>query len=390
MIRKNHKKRKICVVTGSRAEYGQLKPVMKAIAKDPNLELAIVAAGMHFSSAFGLTFREIVKDGFKIDAKVRMTPFTDTAEAMAVSVGKGTIGMAKAFNKIKPDIVLILGDRVEALAAAVAAAYSNISLAHISGGDKTKAGLDESARHAITKVANIHFPVTEISAQRIIKMGENPKKVFVSGAPGLDAILSAKFLSSVKIKERYGLDLSRPFLLIAQHPVTTEVGNAAFQITKTLEAVKRFNHQTIIIYPNSDAGGRSIAEVIRNYCERFNFMRAYRSVPHEDYLSLMKEADVLIGNSSSGITEAPSFHLPVVNIGCRQDGRERSVNVIDVPHSEFAIYKAIQRAFEDKKFIKKVKACKNPYGDGKSAILIANVLSKVKIDKKLLQKYITY
>lgn len=386
-----YKKRKICVVTGSRSEYGHLKPVMSAIAENPNLDLAVVAAGMHLSSAFGLTFKEIIKDGFCINAKVKMTPKKDTAEAMAASVGYGIIGMTKAFRKIKPDIVLVFGDRIEALAAALAASYSNIVVAHISGGDKTKAGFDESARHAITKISHIHFPFTRKSARRVKRMGENSKQIFISGDPGLDILFNRdELLSSREIADRYGLDLSRPFILVVQHPVTTEVDKAVSQISKTLNAVKRLHHQTIVICPNADAGGRAMTTTIKESCKKSGFMRAYRSISSIDYLSLLKVADVLVGNSSSGIGEAPSFCLPVVNVGSRQEGREHSNNIINTPYSERSIYKAITSALKNKSFLEKVQTCKNPYNkNGKAAEKIVRVLGQIKIDQNLLQKSIT-
>jgi len=382
-------KRKICVVTGTRAEYGLLKPVMEAIMKSKGLTLQILAMGMHLFPKFGNTIDEIKKDGFPVCAKVKMTALEDTKKAMAQSIGKGIIEIADSLNKVKPDVVLVLGDRTEALAAAVAAAYMNIIVAHIHGGDSAKAGLDEYARHAITKLSHIHFPVTKKSAERIIKMGEDKCRVFNVGAPGLDSILNKKLPPKKKIARKYKLDLSQPIFLVVEHPVTTEVEEAAKQIKETLEAIKEFKFQTILIYPNTDAGGRKIVKVIKKY-QKYPFIQVYKNLPHEDYLVLMSMVSVMIGNSSSGIIEAPSFRLPVVNIGTRQAGRESAANIINVDYQKNQIKKAIQKALYDEKFKAKTRRCKSPYGEGRAGIKIASILSKIKIDRNLIQKKLTY
>ena len=381
--------RKICVVTGTRAEYGILKPVMKAIKESPMLELSVIATGMHLAQQFGYTLKEIEKDGFKIDARADMLLSGDTGTTMAKSVGKGIISIAQALDIIKADIILVLGDRIEPLATAIAGAYMNIPVAHIHGGDSAKAGLDESARHAITKLSHIHFPATEKSAERIIKMGEDPSNVFVVGAPGLDSILNEELIGPEKIAKSYNLDLSEPILLAIQHPVTTEVGDAPDQIREMLEAVFELEHQAIMVYPNADAGGREMIEVIKEY-EKYPFIKTFKSIPHKKYLSLMKIATVMLGNSSSGIIEAPSFGLPVINIGSRQEGRERAENVIDVDYDKEQIKAAIKKTLHDENFKEKVKNCKSPYGDGKAGVRIADILSEIKIDKKILQKRLTY
>jgi len=381
--------RKICVVTGTRAEYGILKPVMKAIKKSPTLELSVIVTGMHLAQQFGYTVREIEEDSFRIDAKVDMLLDGDTGTAMVKSIGNGIISIAQALDIIKPDIILILGDRIEPLAAAITGAYMNIPIAHIHGGDSAKAGLDEYARHAITKLAHIHFPATEKSAERIIKMGEDPSNVFVVGAPGLDTILNEKLIEPTRLSETYNLNLSEPILLVVQHPVTTEVEDAPDQIRETLEAIVELKHQTVLIYPNADAGGRKMIEVIKKY-EKYFFITTFKSIPHKEYISLMKIASVMIGNSSSGIIETSSFGLPVVNIGSRQEGRQRAENVIDVGYDKEEIKAAIKKALYDEDFKEEVKKCKNPYGDGKAGVKITDILSKIKIDKKLLQKRLTY
>jgi len=380
--------KKIAVVTGTRAEYGILRPVLRAIKSSPQLDLALIATGMHLSEEFGGTVKEIEKDGFKIDAKVEMIHTRDTGAAMAKSIGKCVSGMTDALERIKPDILLLLGDRAEMLAAAVVASYMGISIAHLHGGE-VSGGVDDSVRHAITKLAHIHFPATEKSAKRIIKMGEDPSRIFVVGAPSIDTILNERLPKQVEIAKKYGLNLSKPILLVLQHPVVTEADEAAGQIKETLDAIAGLKYQTILIYPNADAGGRRMIKMIKKY-KKHPFIKSFKSIPYTDYLGLMRVVSVMVGNSSSGIIEAPSFHLPVVNIGTREKGRERSTNLIDVNYETREIVKAVKRALYDKKIRNKVKRCKNVYGDGKASQRIVKVLSEINITPKLLQKKITY
>ena len=382
--------RKIAVVTGSRAEYGDLYSVLKAIEAYPGLRLSLVVTGMHLSHEFGYTVKEIEKDGFKIDAKVDMLLSSDTPAAMAKSVGLGISGLAQVWEQLEPDIILVLGDRVEPLAAAIAGAYMNIPVAHIHGGDTAVgSNIDDSNRHAITKFAHIHFPATRKSAERIIKMGENEWRVHMVGSPALDVILNEPLLSPIALGERLGLDKPAPPILLVQHSVTTQVDEAAKQMRETLEAILEVGCPTVLIYPNSDAGGRRMIEVIKEF-EGHPFIRTIKSLSRKEYLSLMKAASVMVGNSSSGIIEAPSFGLPVVNIGIRQEGRERGKNVIDVGHNKQEIVKGIEKALTDEEFLKEVKKCENPYGDGKTGPRIAEILSKLEITPQLLQKKITY
>jgi len=380
--------RKIAVITGTRAEYGIFKSVLKAIEANPKLNLSLIVIGMHLSAEFGYTVKEIVQDGFKIDAKINVLHQEDTPAAMTKSIGKSMMKTADALAKINPDFLLVLGDRSEMLVGAVSATYIGIPIAHIHGGD-ISGNVDEPVRHAITKLAHIHFAATKESADRIIKMGEEPWRVHVVGAPGLDLILNERIREPKETAKKYGLDLSEPVLLVAQHSVITEADEAPNQIRETMEAIKELGYQTVLIHPNADAGGRRMIEVIKRY-ERYPFIKTFRSIPHKEYLSFMKLASVMVGNSSSGIIEAPSFGLPVVNVGTRQMGRQRAENVIDVNYDKEEIKKAIQMALYDQEFREKVKQGKNFYGDGKAAIRIAKVLSEIKIDKRLLEKRMTY
>ncbi|TSC91526.1 MAG: UDP-N-acetylglucosamine 2-epimerase [Parcubacteria group bacterium Licking1014_17] len=389
MMKNKNKKRRICIVTGSRAEYGLLSSTMKAIAKNSKLDLAIVACGMHLESEFGSTFQEINKDGFNINATVKMTPVDDSAESMAKSVGVGILGLVDAFKKIKPDVVLVLGDRVEAFASSIASVYSNIPVAHIHGGDKNR-NVDEVIRHTITKLAHIHFPATENSRKRIIKMGEEKDRVFMVGAPGLDFIQDEKLISPDEIFKKYNLNPAEPAILVIQHPVTTELKMAGKQMEETLKALVFLGYQSVIIYPNADAGGRAMIKVLEKYTAKYPFLKTYKSIPRTDYLSLMNLVNVMAGNSSSGIIETSVFHLPVVNIGIRQKGRERSSNVIDVPHDRRKIVTAIRKCIFDKTYLRKVKNCRNPYGKGGTGEKIARILSNFSLTPNLLKKAITY
>lgn len=381
---------KIAVVTGSRSEYGLLRPIIAEINKHPNLKLSLIVTGMHLSKQFGYTVRDIVNDGFKIDAKIPISLEKDSGDAMAKSTGELITKIVGVLRKINPDIVLILGDRAEILAVAVACVYMNIPIAHVQGGDRSVGGhLDDYVRHAIVKLSHIHFEATKKCAERVIRMGEEKERVHVVGSPALDAILHEKFTIKEKLSRKYGLDLNKPIILTVQNPVTTEISKADKQIQETMEALIELKLQSVTIYPNADAGGRRMIKKIRKYA-KYSFIKIYKSLPHEDYLGLMNFADVLLGNSTSGIIEAPSFHLPAVNIGTRQAGRERSTNVIDVGYNKDEIVEAVKKALYNKRFRAKIKKCKNPYGDGKASKRIVEILSKIRLDQKLLQKKITY
>jgi UDP-N-acetylglucosamine 2-epimerase (non-hydrolysing)/GDP/UDP-N,N'-diacetylbacillosamine 2-epimerase (hydrolysing) len=381
-------RRKICVITGSRADYGIFFPILKAIKSSNSLRLYIIATCVHLMKEFGYTVKDIKKDGFNIYEKVHISYRKDTGQAMADSVGRAVSKFSKTFSRLRPDLVVILGDRGEMLAAGIAANYVNIPVAHIHGGE-VSGHVDEVMRHAITKISHIHFTSTENAKKRILKLGEEPDKVFVVGAPALDCILNGQLTDKDSLFKRYGLTKKQPLLILIQHPVLAQIDEAEKQIRITLDAIKRFKLQTVVIYPNSDAGGRRMIKVIREY-KKLPFIKSFDSLPHEDYLGLMKVASVLIGNSSSGIIEAPSFMLPVVNIGIRQQGRERGINVIDVAHDEKAIIDAIKRCLYDTRFKERIKRSKNPYGDGHASERLVKMLSGIVLDKNLLQKKITY
>lgn len=380
--------RKICVITGTRANYGRLKTVMNAIIEHPELQLKLIVTGMHLVQEYGYTVSEIEKDGYYIDARVDMHLSNDTGSGMCKSLGLGLIGMTQAIEQINPDMILILGDRDEDLAGAIIGAHMNIPVAHIHGGEVTGT-IDESIRHATTKFSHIHFAATEDSKERLLKLGELSEYIFNVGSPGLDSILNKEYKTKEQIFNKFKLDESKKLIIVAQHPVTTQRDEAAYQMQQTMEAVREIGEQTILIYPNSDAGGRDMISIISKY-ESLDFIHTYRNINFEDYLNLLKYADLMIGNSSSGIMEAPSYKLPVINLGVRQNGRQQADNILNVEHDKNLIKDAIEKSLYDNEFINQVNNCINPYGDGKTGKRIADILSKIEINNKLTQKKISY
>lgn len=380
--------RKIAVVTGTRAEYGYLKPLMSAIEKDNDLELIPIITGMHLLPNFGDTYKLVEKD-FPKPVKIPMTLDGDTTKDMSLYLSSGIHNFANYFNKNPPDILVVLGDRSESLAAALAALYLNIPIAHINGGDVTGTTIDESIRHAITKIAHIHLVHTQENADRIKKMGEEKKRIYVTGALTLDTILHTDLRSKDKIFKKYRLNPDKTTFFVIQHPITTLKDKGYHQMEELFIALGVLKEQTIVIYPNCDAGGKKFIDLIEKY-EGKNYLYVFKSLPHEDYLSLMKSSDVMIGNSSSGIIEAPSFKIPVINLGSRQQGRERTGNIIDVKSEKNEILKSIDFALTNKDFLTKVKKCTNKFGDGKASERIIKTLKELKIDDKLIQKQITY
>ena len=386
----SNKTKKILVLTGTRAEYGLLKSAMEEIRAHDDLSLSVVATGMHLSPKHGMTVEDIRDDGFTVDREVLMQIDADSGAAMAKSLGVGVMGLTDAFEDLDPDVVLLLGDRDEALAGTLAAAHLNIPVAHIHGGDSMHgAVIDDSIRHAITKFAHLHFPASELSAERIRKMGEEEWRITVSGAPGLDDVLAGSFADPAEVLSRYELDPSQSLFLVVQHPVTTQPNRAREQMAVTLDAIETFDAQIAIIYPNSDAGGNRIIKQIESR-EFSQTVRSFRSLPRREYLAIMKAADVMIGNSSSAIIEAPSFNLPVVDIGPRQEGRERAKNTISVSHDEDEIRNAISSEVKDSEFIQQVRSCSNPYDYGGAGERISERLAEEQLNSSLLKKRLTY
>lgn len=380
--------RKVCVITGTRANYGRLKTVMDSIINHPNLELKLIVTGMHLVQEFGYTVKEIENDGYNIDARVDMHLSNDNGAGMCKSLGIALIGLTQAIEAINPDIILILGDRDEDLAGAIIGAHMNIPVAHIHGGEVTGT-IDESIRHATTKFSHIHFAATEDSRERLLKLGEINENIFNVGSPGLDSILNREYSDKREVFKKFNLDSNKKLIIVAQHPVTTQRELAKEQMEATMEAIKELEEQTVLIYPNSDAGSKDMIAVINKY-EELDFLYTYRNINFEDYLSLLKYADVMVGNSSSGIMEAPSYKLPVINLGIRQNGRLQAENILNVTHNKELIRSSIEKALYDEEFRKIVENCINPYGDGKTGERIANILSEIDIDSELTQKKISY
>ncbi|MDP3396805.1 MAG: UDP-N-acetylglucosamine 2-epimerase [Methanoregula sp.] len=376
--------KKILYISGTRADYGLMRSVLSRIHEAPDLELEIIATGMHLMPDFGNSVDEIVADGFTLH-RIPVLHEEDTRESMATFIGNLIVALTKKVQKIRPDLILLLGDRGEMLAGAIVGTYAGIPVAHLHGGEVTST-VDEPVRHAITKLAHLHLPATRKSARRIIRMGEDPSWVHVVGAPGLEPILSGTFTPMEELVRKYRITPDKPLVLVVQHPVSAEVANAAGQMLATLEAVSDLPVQVLVVYPNADAGGRKMIVVIEEFSWKQGSVQAHKNLPHDDYLGLLKIASVLIGNSSSGIIEAPSFHLPVVNIGTRQEGRERSGNVINTGYTRHEIAASIEKALSDTDFLDKVRRCKNPYGKGDSSKRIVEVLRQVDFTKTCIQK----
>lgn len=368
-------KRKICVVTGSRAEYGLLKELMLEIKADSDLELQVIAAAMHLAPQFGLTYKNIEADGFIIDSRVECISDDDSEYGVAVATAKAMHGFAEAYNRLKPDMVVVLGDRFEILAASSVAALMRIPLAHIHGGEITEGAFDDAIRHAITKMAQWHFVAAEPYRKRVIQMGEQSEHVFNFGAPGLDAISRTEFLNREQLAESLGIKLGKPLFLVTYHPETLADRKPEDSVAEMLAALDKFQSATIIFtYPNADAGGRAIIARIEEFVDHNQGRaKAFTSLGGQRYLSLMREADLLIGNSSSALLEAPAFKKAAVNIGGRQDGRLKAASIIDSAEGAVAIETAIKKALLPQ-FQASLADVKSLYGSGDTARRIKEVI----------------
>jgi GDP/UDP-N,N'-diacetylbacillosamine 2-epimerase (hydrolysing) len=371
--------KKVIVVTGTRAEYGLLRWVIDGIAKSNLLELQLCVTGMHLSPEFGLTFQEIEKDGYQIDSKVEMLLSADTSSAVTKSMGLGLIGFADELNKLKPDLMLILGDRYEIMCAAMAATVARIPIAHLHGGEATEGCIDEAIRHSITKMSHLHFVAAEEYRRRVIQLGENPKRVFCVGGMGIDNILKLDLLSKQELEYALDFELGTKSMLVTFHPVTLEGNTSGSQMRELLNSLSEFkDHKIIFTMPNADTDGREIFVLIENFCLDNNNCRAYTSLGQLRYLSCLKYVDVVVGNSSSGLLEVPSFLIPTVNIGDRQKGRLKAESIIDCEPEKSQITDSIKRAVSSE-FKEFCKHAKNPYGNGGASELIIREIEDIEL-----------
>jgi GDP/UDP-N,N'-diacetylbacillosamine 2-epimerase (hydrolysing) len=368
--------KKICVVTGTRAEYGLLRPLIKRIKEDDNLELQIIATGMHLSPEFGLTYKEIESDGFIINEKIEILLSSDTGVGISKSMGLAMISFAEAYDRLKPDMVVVLGDRYEIFSAVSSASVSRVPIAHIHGGETTQGAFDEGFRHSITKMSYLHFTSTEEYRRRVIQLGESPDRVFNVGAIGIESIKKLKLLEKNELEESIDFKLYKNTALVTFHPVTLENNTSADQFQELLNTLDKFSDLKIIFTKaNSDTDGRIINSMIDEYIKN-NKDRAiaFTSMGQQRYLSAMKYIDLVIGNSSSGIIEVPSFNIPTINIGDRQKGRIQAETIINCEPIENEIYKAIELGLSID-FKEKIKDIINPYGNGNVS---EKILHKIK------------
>lgn len=383
--------RKVCVVVGSRANYSSIKSAMAAIQAHPELELQVVAAASALLDRYGQVVRQLEKDGFNPAARVFMLVEGETPATMAKSTGLGLLELPTVFDQLSPDVVLTVGDRFETMATTLAAAYMNIPLAHTMGGE-VSGTIDESIRHAVTKFAHVHFPACADARERIIRLGERPEDVYQVGCPRIDLVKEIIAGNGGRVDQEAlfasgvggVFDLNRPFLMLSQHPVTTEYGMGERQITETLSAVAEVGLPTIALWPNADAGSEDVARGMRKFREHGDDskVRFFKNLPTDVYVRLMRNASCLIGNSSSAIREGAFIGTPAVNLGTRQDMRQRGKNVIDVDHDHWQIADAINAQVEHGRY-----ESEPIYGDGRAGERIADTLATCSFR---VQKRITY
>lgn len=382
------KLKKICIVTGTRAEYGLLFWLMKSIQEDPDLELQIIASGSHLSPEFGLTYREIEKDGFTINKKIEMVLSADTPSAITKSTGIALISFADSYIDLMPDAVVLLGDRYELLAASTAALFARLPIIHIHGGETTAGAFDEAIRHSITKMAWWHFTAAEEYQKRVIQLGENPERVYNVGGLGVDHISKADLLSKKELMYETKIQFAKKNLLITYHPVTMEKESSREDFRCLLEVLAEFDDIYLIFtMPNSDTDGRIIQQMTQDFVSTYpNRTIAFSSMGSLRYLSTMQFVDGVIGNSSSGLLEAPTYQIGTINIGDRQKGRLKAKSVIDCVASNKSIRNAINKLYS-KEFQGILKDVKNPYGNGNASEKILDTLKKVYLPENLKKNF---
>lgn len=381
------RKRRIAVITATRAEYGYTKRLMQLMREAPAVELQLIVSGMHLLKEFGSTADLIASDGFEVRAKVEMVVAGDRPITHARSIGLGMSGFIQAFDMLRPDLVVVSGDRAEMLAATVSAAYMNLPVAHIQAGE-VSGNIDGVTRHAISRFAHLLFAANEDARQRLERMGEEPWRIIVSGAPMLDSVLRDPRLSLRELSGVIGLDLSKPTIVVMQHAETLGPDGAYRQMADLLEAVRRTGLQAVIITPNVDPGSLEIQRAIRRF-DGSASTRVFPNLERQAFLSLLSQAAALVGNSSCGIIEAPALKVPVVNIGARERGRLRADNVIDVAHGVEPVLSGLRKALS-RGFRASLRHCRSPYGTGRSSERILRVLTRIPLNQRLLDKHLTY
>ncbi|MCS6763631.1 MAG: UDP-N-acetylglucosamine 2-epimerase [Candidatus Protistobacter heckmanni] len=379
--------RKICVVTGSRAEYGLLRRVMLAIAASEELELQVVVTGMHLAPEFGLTFREIEADGLPIHRKVEMLLSSDTPSGVTKSMSLGMIGFGDAFEQLRPDLLLVLGDRFEIFSAVAAALIARIPVVHLHGGETTEGAFDEAIRHSITKMSHLHFVAAEEYRRRVVQMGEQPEKVYLVGGMGVDNIKHLALMERAALEDSLGFSFGKKNLLITFHPVTLEAGSAAHQMEELLAALAQLEDtQLIFTMPNADTDSRVMMQMLEQFSAAHENAHMFVSLGQLRYLSCMQFVDGIVGNSSSGLAEAPSFFKGTVNIGDRQKGRLKAESVIDCLPERVAIGDAIERLYSPS-FQSMLATVRNPYGDGGASEKIVAALRSVSLEALLKKSF---
>lgn len=380
--------RLVAIITGSRGEYGYIRPIMREIEACDDLDHALIVTNLHLLGDFGYSVQEIERDGFKITDKIYMALDGYTPSSMAKSLGIFLLGVTDALVRLKPDILLLAGDRGEQLMAAIAAGHMNIPVAHIQAGERS-GNIDGVSRHAIARFAHLHFAANDDAAERLRRSGEEEFRIMLTGAPQLDEIVNGDFASKEEVAQALRLDVTKPIILFVQHPVTEEYSHTSAQVRATLDAICHFECQTVAIFPNNDAGSEEARQTIERY--RRPSIHLERNLPRRMYLGLMRVASVMVGNSSSSLIEAPALHLPVVNVGTRQRQRHRGANVIDVPAEQDAIRLALVKALTPEFRARLQCDAGQPYlSDGKVSKRIVEILRTVELDDRLLKKQITY
>ena len=379
-------KRKILIVTERRADYSKFRPVINEIKTSKKLDYQLIVTGSHLLKEHGNTIKDIQKDGYKITAKFNMYSKNrnDSGADMATSLGNAIIHLSKIVNKLKPDIIISGFDIGANLAVAIVGAHMNIPVVHLEAGEVTGT-IDEPIRHAISKFAHFHFTTNSFATERLIKMGEDKKHIYTVGNPSLDGIKKINDIPIKQLEKEFDLDLKKPFVIVMQHSVTSELNQIEKHIHQTLDAIKELNIQAIIIHGNADAGSKKISKLLKK-----SKIKQFETISFEKYINLLKNATALIGNSSSGKMEAPFLKIPSINIGTRQSGRPKTISVIDVSYDKNEIKKAMIKIIKNKNFLQQINKQKNIYGNGNSSKKIIRILETVDLDKIPIQKKLTY